>query len=128
MGWEQRRVLFLASGKLLWDFPGNVQEWTDWVRAGTPTTAPPCAGVSPVELPEFSCPGYASTDFDSSTGTYDSTHGIGRIILGDLGAMRRGGQVSDLSLGIAGVYAFNINRGVAFTAPSTGFRCVYRPE
>lgn len=128
MGWEQRRVLFLASGKLLWDFPGNVQEWTDWVRGGTPSTAPPCPGSGPVELPEFSCPGYAATDFDSSTGTYDSTHGIGRIILGDLGAMRRGGQVSDLTLGIAGLYAFNLNRGVDFTAPSTGFRCVYRPE
>jgi hypothetical protein len=127
MGWEQRRVLFLSTGKLVWDFPGNVQEWTDWARGGALTTAPPCPDGVWSELPAFSCPGYGDEDFDSSTGTYDSTQGVGRILGGPDGAMRRGGQVTDLSMGIAGIYGFNLNRGPAFTAPSTGFRCVFRP-
>ena len=65
-------------------------------------------------------------DFQSSTGTYDSTLGVGSIIGGNGNATRRGGQGADLDLGIAGIYGLNMNRDQVDTFPGTSFRCVYR--
>lgn len=124
-GWEQRRTLELSTGDMLWDFPGNVQEWVDWTLGGALDGAPtPCTGD---ELPAFACPGIAYDQFNSSTGTYDSTTGVGKVLGGAGDATRRGGQRSDHSLGIAGIYALNMNRFTSDTFPATGFRCVYRP-
>jgi hypothetical protein len=123
-GWEQRRTVVLANGEVLWDLPGNVQEWIDWTVGGDLDGAPtPCSGD---ELPAFSCPSIAFDDFNSSTGAYDSTNGVGTVIGGNGNATRRGGQQSDLSLGIAGIYALNMNRFTDQVFPGTGFRCVLR--
>jgi hypothetical protein len=124
-GWEQRRTLELSTGDVLWDLPGNVQEWVDWTLGDALDGAPtPCAGN---ELPAFTCPGIAYDQFNSRTGTYDSTNGVGRVLGGAGDATRRGGQRSDRSLGYAGIYALNMNRFAGDVFPATGFRCVYRP-
>jgi hypothetical protein len=124
MGWEQRRTLALGDGVVIWDLAGNLQEWIDWTQGGPMDGAPtPCAGN---ELPMFSCPGIVADQFDSSTGTYDSTHGVGKVIGGDGDATRRGGQRTDLSLGIAGIYGLNMNRFTTDVFPGTSFRCVRR--
>lgn len=123
-GWEQRRTIQLASGDELWDMPGNVQEWVDWTLGGDLDGAPtPCTGS---ELPAFTCPNIAADDFNSSTGTYDSSAGVGVVIGGGGDATRRGGQRSDHSMGLAGIYALNMNRFTTNVFPGTGFRCVLR--
>jgi hypothetical protein len=123
-GWEQRRTIVLGNGTWIWDMPGNVQEWIDWTLGDPLDGAPtPCSNA---ELPAFACTGIVADDFDSSTGTYDSSNGVGTVIGGDGDATRRGGQRGDLSLGIAGIYALNMNRFTDDTFPATGFRCVFR--
>lgn len=124
-GWEQRRTIELSSGELIWDMPGNVQEWSDWTTGGDldgPST--PCTGA---ELPAFSCAGIAADDFNSTTGTYDSSHGVGTVIGGSGDVTRRGGQSGDFGDGYAGIYGLNMNRFTTMVFPKTGFRCVWRP-
>jgi hypothetical protein len=123
-GWEQRRTLVLSTGGVIWDLSGNVQEWIDWTLGGGVDGAPtPCTGA---ELPAFTCAGFAADDYNSSTGTYDSSNGAGMILGGAGDATRRGGQRSDHSLGYAGIYALNMNRFATDVFPATGFRCVLR--
>jgi hypothetical protein len=126
-GWEQRRALLLASGESIWDFSGNVQEWIDWAIDGDLDPAPECPPKGYLEITSFVCPGFTAADYDSSTGTYDSGEGVGQVLGGAGRAMRRGGQIGDVTTAIAGIYGFNVNRDATFTAPGTGFRCVYRP-
>jgi hypothetical protein len=123
--WSQRRTLVLATGDVVWDLPGNVQEWVDWTL-GDPLDGPPI-GCASNELPLFTCSGVAREDYDSAAGTYDSTFGVGRILGGDGGAARRGGQNGDGGNGLAGIYGMNMNRFPTDVFPSTGFRCVQRP-
>lgn len=122
-GWEERRTL-VAFDRNIWDLSGSHQEWVDWTIGppldGAPT---PCAGA---ELPAFSCTGIAPADFQSSTGTYDSSVGVGTIIGGSGNATRRGGQGSDLAFGYAGIYGLNMNRAQTDLFAGTSFRCVYR--
>ncbi|HEY5921601.1 MAG TPA: hypothetical protein VIV11_08015 [Kofleriaceae bacterium] len=122
-GWEQRRTLELSNGSVIWDVPGNMQEWIDWTL-GDPLDGPP--SCTDGELPAISCPGLAYDDFNSTTGTYDRTTGVGYLIGGMGDALRRGGQTTDRQFGIAGIYALNMNRFTTQTFPATGFRCVYR--
>jgi hypothetical protein len=123
-GWEQRRTLVLSNGSIVWDLPGNVQEWVDWTLGPPLDGAPPCNPSS--ELPAVSCTGYAPDDFNSTTGTYDSTVGVGTLIGGSGNATRRGGQAGDRPPGYAGIYAINMNRNTDQTFTGTGFRCVMR--
>lgn len=123
-GWEERRTLVVGA-EVLWDVPGGNQEWIDWTLGGPLDGAPtPCSNA---QLPAFSCPGITADDFQSIAGTYDQTVGVGSIIGGSGNATRRGGQTGDLTLGIAGIYALNMNRNVVDTFGATSFRCVYRP-
>lgn len=124
-GWAQRRTLVIAGGRELWDVPGGLQEWVDWTLGGA-LDGPP-TGCTTGELPGYGCAGIVDEDFQSSTGTYDSTVGAGQVIGGNGGAARRGGQHGDLALKIAGIYAVNMNRTPVSTFTATGFRCAYRP-
>lgn len=125
VGWEQRRVLEYAPGRVIWDLSGDVQEWIDW------TTGDPLDGVpfpcSDGQLPGYSCTGIVADDFQSTTGTYDSSIGAGLVVGGNGNAVRRGGQSGDRTLGNAGMYGFNTNRDRTDSFSRTGFRCVFRP-
>ena len=123
-GWEQRRTLELTDGTTLWDLPGNLQEWVDWTTGGALDGPPtPCTGA---ELPAFACAGITDDDFNSSTGTLDSSFGVGKVLGGSGNTARRGGQTSDRAIMIAGIYALNMNRESTDTFPGTSFRCVMR--
>lgn len=123
-GWEQRRTLVLSTGGLVWDLPGNVQEWVDWTLGGPYDGAPACTNR---ELTEEPCAGYVDEDYNSASGMLDRTHGAGFIIGGNGDTARRGGQVADRTQGLAGIYSLNMNRFVDDTFGATGFRCVFRP-
>lgn len=124
MGWEQRRTIVLPTGNTLWDLAAHLQEWIDWTYDdGDYAGAPPCAGG---ELPALDCAGYAPNDYDSASGTLDSSVGVGRVLAGMGNTARRGGQVSDREGRLAGIYALNMNRFTDQTFLATGFRCVYR--
>jgi len=130
MGREQRRVFLLPDGASIYDFSGNVQEWTD-ADPTTPgfDTVPfscPSGGYDFEEI-DTVCPAMPRALFAPATGVYDRTDGVGAWIGGSAGALRRGGQSSDGPAGLAGAFAFNLNRGPDFTATGTGFRCVFRP-
>lgn len=123
-GWEQRRTLVLSTGGLVWDLPGNVQEWVDWTLGGPYDGAPACTNR---ELTAAPCTGYVDEDYNSASATIDRTHGAGYIIGGEGNTARRGGQAGDRDQGLAGVYSLNMNRFIDDTFGATGFRCVFRP-
>ena len=130
-GREQRRTQLLPGGAVIYDFAGNVQEWAD--------ADPTAAGF---DLVPFTCPGGAhdfaelatvcpaipEASYAPATGVYDRSDGVGAWLGGAGGALRRGGQAGDGPAGLAGVFAFNINRDASFSAGGTGFRCVFRPR
>ena len=120
---ECRRTLTLGDGQVIWDFPGNAQEWIDWTL-GAPLDPPPNCATA--DLDAFACNGVVDDDFNAITGSYDRTYGVVIIIGGTGGAARRGGQAGDHDLQYAGIYAMNVNRDPTFTNTSTGFRCVKR--
>jgi hypothetical protein len=123
-GWEQRRTILLPSGSELWDMPAHLQEWIDWTYdASDYVGAPSCSGG---ELPAINCAGYARDDYDSASGTLDSSDGVGLVLGGAGNTARRGGQLGDRQDRFAGIYALNMNRFTDQTFPATGFRCVYR--
>lgn len=122
-GFECRRTLILEDGTVIWDMPGNVQEWIDWTT-GEPLDGPPTCNTN--DLSTFACSGVANDDFNAATGSYDRTFGVGIVIGGSGGAARRGGQSGDHGSGFAGAFALNMNRDPTFVNGSTGFRCVLR--
>lgn len=125
VGWEQRRTIEYAPGLVIWDLTGHLQEWVDWTTGDALDGVPsPCTTG---QLPGYACPGLVAEDFQSTTGTYDSLMGAGRVIGGAGNAVRRGGQNGDRTMGFAGIYAFNTNRDRTEIFGGTGFRCVFRP-
>ena len=129
-GWEQKRAHTLSNGQVLWDFAGNVIEWTDWSLGGGLISGPnSCTGVW-TELPDVSCGELSAAEYLPAnpagvTGAnYNSTYGLGQLI-GGSGAALRGGAWS------YGTFSGAFSLSLAYTPSDIntdfGFRCVYRP-
>lgn len=119
---EQRRTHTLTNGEVIWDFAGNVWEWTrdDYVDLGV---SPPISAVW------NECSGLSATNkglFCSANGAWNSTQGIGQVYGGSAGAVLRGGAWGSVGVG-AGVFAATLNVGPGDTLTSRGFRCVFAP-
>lgn len=127
-GWEQRRVHFLESGEVIWDFSGNASEFVDWNSSDEVYTyGPSDAGVSDQEVTDLF--GSVLAQDLSPSGNYDSSYGMGKWdMLNDSsrGVVQRGGNTGEGSA--AGIYFLSTTGFISDTGyPKTSFRCVYRP-
>ncbi len=128
----QRRTLTLSNGEIIWDFSGNVFEWT----TGQISTGKPGAGgtwanydwnslgdggsLSPDVFPVFATPAASS---------WTATHGIGRLRSNPsdttLVGFTRGGFWS--SGGLAGIFSLYLSQSATSPSASVGFRVAVEP-
>ena len=116
-----RRTHTLSNGKILWDFGGNVWEWTrdNYGDLGVN----PAISTAWQELDTLSATNKAL--FSSANGTWNSTQGLGRAYGSSAGAVLRGGSWPNGA--IAGVFAVNLSGAPSSTDAFVGFRCVFVP-
>jgi formylglycine-generating enzyme required for sulfatase activity len=122
----------LSNDQQIFDFSGNVNEWTDWHKDSTGfQVAPSTCSIGWVELPSFSCAALLDSNYNSQNRSYTSADGVGQIYgaipyLGNnTGASARGGRWGNNVY--AGVYSLYMYLFPTFTNINLGFRCVYRP-
>lgn len=127
-------TLTLSNGEEIWDFSGNVWEYTDWIPGGSLDFGPTaCPDNSWEELPSIgNCSGdLAFIDFYPSNPTgvlessYNSAYGLGHFRGGSGGVAIRGGRW-DFSIS-GGIYALNLLNNATSINTGIGFRCVWRP-
>jgi hypothetical protein len=127
-GWEQRRVHYLDSGEVIWDFSGNASEFVDWNTIDEVYTyGSSDANVSDEEVSSLS--GSVLALVLSPIGNYDSSHGMGKWNMQNdstRGVTLRGGHVGEGT--IAGIYSLTTTSLKTDTgSDKSSFRCVYRP-
>jgi formylglycine-generating enzyme required for sulfatase activity len=137
---SQLRTFILQNGAVLWDFPGDVWEWTDAYiysalasGAASTTSEMPDAGTWSstnwydwTQITNFKSLGYIRPKVTTWSA---ASNGIGRIYLDvdaasdgtNYHAFRRGGDWTDGSS--AGVFTLYLNYGPADTNTYIGFRC-----
>ena len=130
-GGNQRRTLVLSNGEVIWDFAGNVWEWTNATISGG--AQPGLSGESAYAykqwnnssllmngLPSLSQPGAIS----GTVAGYSTAQGIGQLYsnYGEVGvrALVRGGNWSNYST--AGVLGLNLSFAPSVSTSSIGFR------
>ena len=127
---EQRRILTLASGEVLWDLAGNVDEWIAYVNrddkpGGTAawyeynalagTTTMPLRSLVPTQAVKA----YWVDSWNCNQGMgqfFPGTNGTG-------GAMSRGGDWDD-GVFKAGIFSARLDASTTFVDAKDGFRCV----
>ncbi len=127
---DYRRTLNLANSNIIWDFPGNVWEWTNDTITGANSQATPNGWKEYTAVTNWGAitsndaiPNNNATLCGGSACT--SSNGIGRFYtdtsLSNARAFRRGGGWSN-GTG-AGVFALYLTNAPATTNTSIGFRC-----
>ena len=125
-GKEQRRTFTLTNGNVIWDFSGNVWEWSDAI-------------MNTGDMPEDATPASEWLEYTAVTkykalnyirppdGAWNANTGVGQIYT-DVGtantirAFRRGGH---WNLGAsAGAFALYLYSAPSLTSTHFGFRCV----
>jgi prepilin-type N-terminal cleavage/methylation domain-containing protein len=130
-GGNQRRTLTLSNGEVIWDFAGNVWQWTNATIAGG--AQPGLSGESAYAykqwnngsllmngLPSLSQPGAIS----ATVAGYSTAQGIGQLYskYGEVGTRvyMRGGNWSNFST--AGALGLNLSNASTVSTSSIGFR------
>ncbi|WP_415061560.1 SUMF1/EgtB/PvdO family nonheme iron enzyme [Bdellovibrio sp.] len=116
-----RRTHTLTNGKVIWDFGGNVWEWTRDNYADLGVN--PAISAAWNELDTLSATNKVL--FSSANGTWNSTQGLGRAYGSSAGAVLRGGTWSHGAA--AGVFAVALSSAPSYANTNVGFRCVFVP-
>jgi prepilin-type N-terminal cleavage/methylation domain-containing protein len=130
-GANQKRVLILKSGDVIWDFAGNVWEWTSNTINGA---QPGASGYATRQytsvsswgnLPAASRPsGLASQPQLSDIGSWNSTQGIGQVLSNSSETTTRmylrGGDWD--AVDGAGVLSLDLSNASSWTGQYFGFR------
>ncbi|MEI6462261.1 MAG: SUMF1/EgtB/PvdO family nonheme iron enzyme [bacterium] len=133
---EQVRTLALANGQPIWDFAGNLWEWTDNTITGInqPVGTGTDTGFKSREFTALTTYGTGLTadQIKPSVATYNSTKGVGQIYSGKISSTDstnygylRGGSFRDNS--ISGAFAMNLNYLPSDQKEFIGFRCASEP-
>jgi prepilin-type N-terminal cleavage/methylation domain-containing protein len=124
----ERRTHTLSNGEIIWDFSGNVWEWTNDIIIGLnkPNNS---SGSFTQQWTSISNYGTLSYDLTRpSNNTWSSTQNMGQYYAGNLTAdtftFRRGG--SWISASLAGVFALSLDMSPLLGNNNMGFRCVMR--
>ena len=130
-GSSQRRTLTLTNGEVIWDFPGDVWEWTTGTIAGG--QQPGLSGEVTYAIKQWNNGSLLFNGLPSASrpsaisGTvagYSSTQGIGQFYsnYGEAAArsFRRGGNFNNPS--DVGVLALSLINPATYTSASIGFR------
>lgn len=134
LGRNNKASLTLSNGEVIWDFSGNVAEWTDWGKDTLLTKAPNSCTDNWGEIDEQFClERIDPTEFMPSnplslpTEDWNSSYGLGQIEGGGGGHAVRGGSFQYGLL--AGVFSLSLAQTEEMASKNIGFRCVYRvPE
>jgi len=142
---DTKALLSLSNGESVWDFSGNVMEWTTY-NIDCTAGHNPCANMpydsSPtseyIELPMINTTGSLNYDLlRPINDTYNSNHGVGKFlsdydlptpndsIWNLLHPLIRGGDANDINN--AGVFAGYTAHSPSASTLSVGFRCTYSP-
>jgi hypothetical protein len=128
-GKEQKRTHILKSDDILWDFSGNVWEWSNWELDELLYSGPTACSAGASELKDVNCVSLMDKDFlpvnPMNINPYDSTYGLGMFFGGNGGALIRGG-ISSGGMN-TGIFSMDLSFLSHQQNPVTGFRCVYRP-
>jgi prepilin-type N-terminal cleavage/methylation domain-containing protein len=127
---DYRRTLNLSNGQVIWDFPGNVYEWTNDTITGANSQATPTGWKEYNAVTNWGA--ITSTDaIPANNATLcggsacTSSNGIGRFYtdttLSNTRAFRRGGLWNDGSQ--AGAFTLFLNGAPTLTYSGIGFRC-----
>lgn len=123
---DQRAQHTLSIATTIFDFAGNVFEWTDWDNDVPGAQQGPInCPISLVELPSVSCGPLSKSEYDSDDGQFSSSEGSGRFSGGLGGGAIRGGSWT--STESAGIYAIDLSAPLSSSYLFVGFRCVWRP-
>lgn len=123
-GWEQGRTHLLSNGSVVWDFSGNIWEWTDWDSASTGYDLGPIDELSGFKDLTTVPTGSLNIDDFQSSGNYPSSFNVGYWAGGTGGAAFRGGQYNNNN--VAGIYTIALYLSATVSVGQIGFRCVYR--
>ncbi len=130
-GKEQKRTLKILSGHIIWDFSGNVWEWTNWDLGEGLLDGPTTCSPGVTEIPALNCNALLNLDYlpgnpaSVDPNQYNSNYGLGKIIGGNGGGTIRGGISSSGT--VAGIFSLDLEFQPSFANRIIGFRCVYRP-
>lgn len=127
---NQRRTLTLTNGAIIWDFSGNVWEWTSGQTTGN---QPGITGESAYAWKDWDAVNASgnlttntSPSFNNpSAASWNATNnGIGRLYSNvnavDTSGFRRGGSYGSQS--VAGIYSLRFSYDPSTTSTSVGFR------
>ncbi|MBP5297086.1 MAG: fibronectin type III domain-containing protein [Bacteriovoracaceae bacterium] len=134
--WSQKRTFTLASGEVIWDLAGNVNEWADWTtRGNTFSLGPNTCDGSWTQLWEVSCGDLQDNDYLPANPAsidpvyYNSNYHLGKFHgtttaareAGNGGAALRGG--SWLLFSNSGPFSLLLQYSPEDVLASHGFRC-----
>lgn len=74
---NSRAVLTLKNNSEIFDFSGNVREWTDWDSNFTGFQIGPTTCLIGSDISVVNCPAVTDTEFNSLNGGYDRNQGVG---------------------------------------------------
>ena len=130
--WSQKRTHVLSNGEIIWDLPGNIQEWVDWETGSAEFSPGPTTCSSEYMSPlSFTCEDLQPNDYlplNPANRTEEdymaNNSGVGKVRGGPGGYALRGADWSNGAL--AGIFSLSLINSTNYSK-YYGFRCVCRP-
>lgn len=125
-GLEQRRIMNLSNGKVIWDFAGNIEEWVDAELIPGLQPFNTCLAFEEGTLDQLNCKDMTDEDIYPAQKPFTPANNFGSYLQQNLlsYSVKGGGVYYDIN---GGLYTFDASYDANYSDTYTGFRCVYRP-